>query len=105
MIVLPHAQWGAKVAANVANCRTRFVANTSTAVARSPQRCSAEKNCALIPVVPVMMAIMMMVVGVVSVVMTVIVGIVSMMVVVTMMIAVPSRGWSRTADGDCADNA
>jgi hypothetical protein len=52
-----------------------------------------------------MMAIMMMVVGVVSVVMTVIVGIVSMMVVVTMMIAVPSRGWSRTADGDCADNA
>ena len=52
-----------------------------------------------------MMAIMMMVVGVVSVVMAVIVGIVSMMVVVTMMIAVPSRGWSRTADGDCADNA
>jgi hypothetical protein len=60
---------------------------------------------ALIPVVPIMMAIMMMVVGVVSVVMTVIVGIVSMIVVVTMMIAVPSRGRSRTADGDCADNA
>jgi hypothetical protein len=28
-----------------------------------------------------------------------------MMMVVTMMIAVPSRGWSRAADGDCADNA
>jgi hypothetical protein len=83
----------------VANCRTRFVA--STAVARRHSNAVLKKNCALIPVVPIMMVIMMMVVGVVSVVMTVIVGIVSMM----MMIAVPSRGWSRAADGDCADNA
>jgi hypothetical protein len=37
--------------------------------------------------------------------MTVMVGIVRMMMVVTMMIAVPSRGWSRTTDGDCANNA
>ena len=51
-----------------------------------------------------MMAIMMMVVGVIGVVMTVMVVTIVMMVV-PMMIAVPSCGWSRTADCDCANYA
>ena len=50
----------------------------------------------------------MMVVGVIGVVMTVIVGmmvVTIVMMVVPMMITVPSCGWSRAADCDCADNA
>jgi hypothetical protein len=47
-----------------------------------------------------------MVVGVIGVVMTVMVGVVTVvMMVMTMMIAVPSCGWNRAADCDCADNA
>jgi hypothetical protein len=64
---------------------------------------------ALVPVVPVMMV---MIVGMISVVMPVMIVAVVMpvivaivMMVVTMMIAVPSCGWSRTASYDCADNA
>jgi len=62
------------------------------------------KNYALVPVV---MAMMMMVVGVIGVVMTVIVGVVVtvVMMVIMMMITVPSCGWSRAADCDCANYA
>ena len=59
------------------------------------------KNYALVPVV---MAMMMMVVGVIGVKVTVMVVPIVMMVV-PMMIAVPSCGWSRTADCDCANYA
>ena len=59
------------------------------------------------------MVVMMMVIGVISVVMTVIITIVMVMMVrmivtvvmVVMMIAVPSCGWNRAADYDCANNA
>ena len=58
----------------------------------------------------------MMIVGVIGVVtkmivaiMTVVVGMVIvtvvMMVITMMIVAVPSCGWSRAADCDCADNA
>ena len=53
-----------------------------------------------------MTVVTMMVVGVIGVVMTVMVGVVTVvMMIVTMMIAVPSCGWNRAADCDCADNA
>jgi hypothetical protein len=55
---------------------------------------------------------MVMIVGMISVVMPVMIVAVMMpvivaivMMVVTMVIAVPSCGWSRTAGYDCADNA
>ena len=71
---------------------------------------AASKNYALIPVMTVVVT--MMVVGVIGVQMTVMVVAIVMMVivtivmmVVTMMIAVPSCGWSRTADCDCANYA
>jgi hypothetical protein len=49
---------------------------------------------------------MVMVVGRISVVMPVMVGIVAIvMMVVAMMMAVPSYGWNRGTDDDCADNA
>ena len=46
-----------------------------------------------------------MMVGVIGVVMTVMVGVVTVVMMVTMMIAVPSCGWNRAADCDCADKA
>jgi hypothetical protein len=58
------------------------------------------------PVMTVMVVGMISVVTpvmIVAIVMPVIVAIV--MMVVTMMIAVPSCGWSRAAGYDCADNA
>ena len=58
------------------------------------------KNYALVPVV-----MAMMVVRVISVVMPMMVVTIVMMVVPMMIIAVPSCGWSRAADCDCADNA
>jgi len=66
---------------------------------------AALKNCALIPVVPAVP--IMMVVRVIGVVTMVIVGVVTivMMVVRMRIIAVPSCGWNRAADCDCADNA
>ena len=51
---------------------------------------------------PVMMVVTMMIVGVIGVVMTVVVTVVMMVVT---MIAVPSCGWNRAADCDCAYNA
>ena len=59
-----------------------------------------------------MPVMMVMIVGMISVVMPVMIVAVMMpvivaivMMVVTMVIAVPSCGWSRTAGYDCADNA
>ena len=46
----------------------------------------------------------MMVVRVIGVVMPMMVITIVMMMIVTMMVAVPSCGWSRTADCNCADN-
>ena len=64
---------------------------------------AALKNCALIPVMPAVP--IMMVVRVIGVVMTLIVGVVTIvMMVITMMIAVPSCGWSSAADCNCTDN-
>jgi len=61
-----------------------------------------------VPAVPVVMVMMTMVVGVIGVVMPVMVAmmvVTIVMMVVTMMIAVPSCGWHRAADCNCADNA
>jgi hypothetical protein len=59
------------------------------------------KKYALIPVVQ--MTEVMMMVRVIGVVVTVVVAIV--MMVMTMRITVPSCGWSRAADCDCANKA
>ena len=59
---------------------------------------AALKNYALIPVMTVVVT--MMVVGVIGVQMTVMVVAIVMMVVT---MAVPSCGWSRAADCDCAN--
>jgi hypothetical protein len=69
---------------------------------------AASKNYALIPVMTVVVT--MMVVGVIGVQMTVMVVAIVMMVIVTIVMmvvtmAVPSCGWSRTADCDCANYA
>ena len=71
---------------------------------------AASKNYALIPVMTVVVT--MMVVGVIGVQMTVMVVAIVMMVIVTvvmmvvsMMVAVPSCGWSRAADCDYANYA
>jgi len=67
---------------------------------------AASKNYALIPVMTVVVT--MMVVGVIGVQMTVMVVAIVMIVIVTIVMmvvtmAVPSCGWSRTADCNCAN--
>ena len=69
---------------------------------------AASKNYALIPVMTVVVT--MRVVGVIGVQMTVMVVAIVMMVIVTIVMmvvtmAVPSCGWSRAADCDCANYA
>jgi hypothetical protein len=83
----------------------RLPACRSTMAARLYGDPTLKKLRVLIPVVPVMVVVTMMVVGVIGVVRTVIVGVVTVMMMVVTMIAVPSCGWNRAADGDSAYNA